>query len=108
MLNLFFFFSFCFLKACAELVEGAVWRLKRPSSLGSGMGKPGEGGVSLCPRPRGSKARANFVKYKTGRDDGREICKIQYLRGLAIIKNKVHYLQTISVLGLCTVGDGGV
>lgn len=37
-----------------------------------------------------------------------ETCKIQYLRGLAIIKNKVHYLQTISVLGLCTVGRGGV
>lgn len=35
-----------------------------------------------------------------------ETCKIQYLRGLAIIKNKVHYLQTISVLGLCTVGRG--
>lgn len=35
-----------------------------------------------------------------------ETCKIQYLRGLAIIKNKVHYLQTISVLGLCTVGQG--
>lgn len=91
-------------------MEGAVWQLKRPSGLGSGgRGRPGEGvGGSLCSRPGSIKARTDFIKYKTREEDfRREICKIQYLRGLAIIKNKVHYLQTISVLGLCTV-EGGV
>lgn len=58
MLNLFFFFYFCLLKACAELMEEAVWQLKRPSGLGSGRGRPGEGQGK-------SKARTNFIKYKT-------------------------------------------
>ena len=35
----FFFFYFCLLKACAELMGKAVWQLKRPSGLGSGRGE---------------------------------------------------------------------
>lgn len=45
-------------------MEEQFGKLKRPSSLGSSRERPGEGGVSLFPRPRGSKARTNFIKYK--------------------------------------------
>lgn len=67
MLHIFFFFYFCLLKAYAEQVEEAIWQLKRPDGLGSGMERPGEGvgGRTLIPWPGNSKARTNFIKYKT-------------------------------------------
>lgn len=65
--SFFFFFNFCLLKAYAEQMGEATWQLKRPSSLGSSRGRPGEvcGEGTLFSWPGISEARTNFIKYKT-------------------------------------------
>lgn len=78
--------------------------MKKAHGLGSGRGRPGrevcgwEG--TLFPEPGDSKARTNFIKYKTRRgwaSGQREKVKYNIL-GLAIIKNKVIIYKQFLVL----------